>query len=269
MTSVSKNVYIDKLDDIVHDYNNTYNRTIKIKPADVKDNTYIDFKKEVNVKEVKVRDHVKISKYKNKGYTPNSSEEVFVVSKIQFHGHYMLNGKVMIIHLIAGLVKKIWCDSIVRVFKTLVTLQHIKMSKYFPKPCRSFGRNINVKDDLSNYATKTDIKNISEVDTSSFALKTNLANLKTEVDKLDINKLVPVPTDLSKLSYVVKNDVVKKTVYDKLVAKKNAVDTSDFVLKTKYDTDKLELENKISNVTDFVKKAKVTELENKVFILVI
>ena len=80
---------------------------------------------------------------------------------------------------------------------------------------------------------------------------------------------MPVPTDLSKLSYVVKNDEVKKTVYDKLVAKKNAVDTSDFVLKTKYDTDKLELENKISNVTDFVKKAKVTELENKVFILVI
>ena len=80
---------------------------------------------------------------------------------------------------------------------------------------------------------------------------------------------MPVPTDLSKLSYVVKNDVVKKTAYDKLVAKKNAVDTSDFVFKTKYDTDKLELENKISNVTDFVKKAKVTELENKVFILVI
>ena len=86
------------------------------------------------------------------------------------------------------------------------------MSKYFPKPFRSFGRNINVKVDLSNYATKTDIKNIPHVDTSSFALKTNLASLRTEVDKLDINKLVPVPTDLSKLSNVVKNDVVKKTV---------------------------------------------------------
>ena len=72
------------------------------------------------------------------------------------------------------------------------------MSKYFPKPYRSFGRNINVKVDLSNYATKPDIKNISHVDTSSFALKTNLAILKTEVDKLDISKLVPVPTDLSK-----------------------------------------------------------------------
>ena len=74
------------------------------------------------------------------------------------------------------------------------------MSKYFPKPFRSFGRNINVKVDLSNYATKTDIKNISHVGTSSFVLKTNLANLKAEVDKLDIDKLVPVPVDLNKLS---------------------------------------------------------------------
>ena len=83
------------------------------------------------------------------------------------------------------------------------------MSQYFPKPFRSFGRNINVKVDLSNYAAKADIKNISHVDTSSFALKTNLANLKTEVDKLDIDKLAPVPVDLSKLSDVVQNDVVK------------------------------------------------------------
>ena len=74
---------------------------------------------------------------------------------------------------------------------------------------------INVKVDLSNCATKADIKNISHVHTSSFALKTNLANLNTEVDKLDIHKLVPVPTDLSKLSNVVKNDVVKKTDYNK------------------------------------------------------
>ena len=75
---------------------------------------------------------------------------------------------------------------------------------------RSFGGNINVKVDLSNYATKTDLKNVTHVDTSSFALKTNLASLKTEVDKLDIVKLVPVSVDLSKLSDVVKNDVLKK-----------------------------------------------------------
>ena len=93
------------------------------------------------------------------------------------------------------------------------------MSQQFPEPFRCFGGNIKVKVDLSNYATKTDLKIVTHVDTSSFALKINLANLKTEVDKLDIDKLAPVPVDLSKLSDVVKNDVVKKAVYDKLVAK--------------------------------------------------
>ena len=116
------------------------------------------------------------------------------------------------------------------------------MSQYFPKPYEPFGGDINVRVDLSNYATKTDIKNISHVDTSSFALKSNLASLKTEADKLDIDKLVPVPVDLIKLSDVVKNDVVKKTVYNKLVAKVNSIDTSRFVLKTSYDTNKKELE---------------------------
>ena len=83
------------------------------------------------------------------------------------------------------------------------------MSQYFPKLYEPFGGDINVKIDLSNYVTKADIKNISHADTSSFALKTNLASLKTEVDKLDIDKLVPVPVDLNKLSDLVKN-VVKK-----------------------------------------------------------
>ena len=87
------------------------------------------------------------------------------------------------------------------------------MSQYFPKPFNShFGDSIKVKIDLSNYATKTDLKNVTHVDTSSFALKTNLVNLKTEVDKSDIDKLAPVPVDLNKLSDVVKNDVVKKCV---------------------------------------------------------
>ena len=84
------------------------------------------------------------------------------------------------------------------------------MSQYFPKRCEPFGWDINLKVDLSNYATKADIKKISHVDTSSFALKTNLATLKTEVDKLDIDKLAPVSVDLSKLSDVVENYVVKK-----------------------------------------------------------
>ena len=145
----------------------------------------------------------------------------------------------MIILLIAGLIKK--------------TLY--KISQYFPKPFEPFGGDINVTVDLSNYATKYDIKNITHVNTSSFALKTNLPNLKTEVDKLDIEKLATVPVDLSKLSNVIKNDVVKKTVYDKLVAKVNNIDTSDFVLK------------KIPSISGLVKKTdyntKISDIENK------
>ena len=153
MTSIPKNVYIDKLYDIVNEYNDTHHRTIKMKPVDVKDNTYIDFSKEVNDKDpkFKVADHVRISKYKNcfaKGYTPNWSEEVFLIKKVkntvpwthiindldgekiigtfyekklqktnqQEFGierviknkviNYMSNGKVMIVRLIAGLIKK-------------------------------------------------------------------------------------------------------------------------------------------------------------------
>ena len=105
---------------------------------------------------------------------------------------------------------------------------------------------------------------MTHVDTSSFALKTNLANLKTEVDKLGIDKLAPVAADLSKLSDAVKNDAIKKTVSDKLVAKLNNIDTSDFMLKSKYHTDKTELENKIPDVNNLVKKTKLTVLENKI-----
>ena len=110
----------------------------------------------------------------------------------------MPNEKGMIIVLIVGLVKR----------------SHIKMSHYFPEPFTSFGGSINVKVDLSNYATKIDLKNMTHVDTSSFALKTDLVSLKTKVDKLDIDKLVPVPVYLSKLSDVLKNDVFKKGEYD-------------------------------------------------------
>ena len=115
----------------------------------------------------------------------------------------------MIIHLIVALIKK----------------TVYKLSQYFSQPFRCFGRNMNVKVDLSNHATKTDLKNVTHVDTSS------LASLKTEVDKLDINKLVPVPVDLSKLSDVVKIDVIKKAVFDKLVEKVNNIDTSGYVMK--------------------------------------
>ena len=144
----------------------------------------------------------------------------------------------------------------------------VKISQYFPKPYEPFGGDINVKADLSNYATKADIKNISHVDTSIFALKINLVSLKADVDKLDIDKLMPVPTDLSKLSNVVKNGVAIKAEYDKLVAKVNSIDTSGLVLKSKYDTDKSELENKIPDTSGLVKNtdydAKITEIEGKI-----
>ena len=125
------------------------------------------------------------------------------------------------------------------------------MSQYFPKPYEAFGDN-NVKVDLSNYATKADIKNILHVDTSSFALKTSLTNLKTEVDKLDIDKLLPVPTDLSKLSNAVKNDVVKKTGYNtKITEIENKIpDTSGLATKSALTT----VENKIPDTSGLVKK---------------
>ena len=147
------------------------------------------------------------------------------------------------------------------------------MSQYFPKPYEAFNGDINAKVALSNYATKADIKNISLVDISRFVLKTNWANLKTEVNKLDIDKLKPLPDDVIKLSNVVTNEVAKKTEHNKLAAKVNAIplnniNTSRFVLKTKYDTDKSELENKIPDTSGLVKNTdyntKITEIESKI-----
>ena len=144
----------------------------------------------------------------------------------------------------------------------------MKMGQYFRKPYEPFGGNISIKVDLANYATKIDIKNILHIHTSSFALKSNLACLKTEVDKLDIDKLVPISVDLGKLSDLIKNDAVKKAVYDKLVEKVNNIDTSRFVLKIKNDLDKVELENKIPDTIEVVKKldynSKSTEITYKI-----
>ena len=141
------------------------------------------------------------------------------------------------------------------------------MSQYFPTPSLDY-KNIKVEIDLSNYATKKEIYDITYVDTSNFALKINLANLKTEIDKLDFGNLTTVSVDLSKLSNIVKNDVIKKTVYDKLVAKVNKINTSDFVLKTNFNTKLTGLENKIPNTNGLVKKTyyntKITEIENKI-----
>ena len=142
------------------------------------------------------------------------------------------------------------------------------MSTYYP-PYKSSSNNIKVELDLTNYATKTDLNNITHVDTSSFARKTNLVALKTEVDKIDLDKLKTAPTDLAKLTNAVENDLVKKTVYNTKVTsiegqiagltkntidnladitKLKAIDTNSFVLKTKLASDVTTLENKIDTV---------------------
>ena len=145
----------------------------------------------------------------------------------------MLNGKDIIILLIVGLIKMI-----------------LQMSnKYFPS-YRGTSNNIKVQLDLSNYSKKTDLKNIAHIDVSSYATKTNLAALKTEVDKMiiDIDKLKTVPNDLAKLSNVVKNDVVKRTIYNTLKNKVDAINTSGFVTRTKFTTDTNALDDKIDKV---------------------
>ena len=109
-------------------------------------------------------------------------------------------------------------------------------NKYFP-PYRGTSNDIKVELDLSNYATKTDLKNMTHIDVSSYATKINLAVLKSEVDKIDIDKLKTVPNYLAKLSNNVKNDVLKKTTYNTLKNKVDAIDTSGFATRTKFTTD--------------------------------
>ena len=155
------------------------------------------------------------------------------------------------------------------------------MSRYYP-PYKSSSSNVKVELDLTNYATKTDLKNITHVDVSSFASKTNLAALKTEVDKIDVDKLKTAPVDLAKLTNAVENDLVKKTDYNSKVTtietqiagltkntvdnladitKLKAIDTNSFVLKTKLASDVTTLENKIDIVDK--KIPDVSELATK------
>ena len=162
----------------------------------------------------------------------------------------------MIIHLTVGLVKQVIIKS------------YYKMSQYYP-PYRSSRNNIKVELDLANYATKTDLNNITDVDVSSFASKTNLAALKTEVDKIDADKLKTAPTDLAKLTNAIENDVVKKTDHNTKVTsieaqiagltkntvdnladitKLKAIDTNSFVNKTKFSADINTLDDKIDGV---------------------
>ena len=142
------------------------------------------------------------------------------------------------------------------------------MGQYFP-PYNNSSENIKVELDLSNYATKKDIKDIAHVDTSSYAIKTNLAALKTEVDNIDTDKLKTVPNDLAKLSNIVKNDAVKKADYNTLKSKVDGTDTSAFVTRTKFTADTNALNDKIDKVekkipvlTDFVTTARFYHEKN-------
>ena len=162
------------------------------------------------------------------------------------------------------------------------------MNKYFTEPYEPFGRDINVKIDLSNYGTKDDIKNITHVNTSNFALKTNLSNLKTKVDKLDIDKLkslpnnlsilktkvdkldidklLPLPADLSKLSNVVKNEVVKETEYDAKIKniEGKIPDISNLATKSNFNTKINKVKNEIASNTGLATTSALTAVENEI-----
>ena len=131
------------------------------------------------------------------------------------------------------------------------------MSTYYP-PYKSSSSNIKVELDLTNYATKTDLKNIIHTDVSSFASKTNLAALKTEVDKIDVDKLKTVPDDLAKLSNVVKNEVVKKTDFS----------ADNYVTRTKFSTDTNALDDEIDKVNKKVPDVSNLATKSSVTILV-
>ena len=200
-----KNVYIDKLNDIVNKYN-TYHGTIKMKPVDVKSNTYIEPSNEINNKDpkFKIGDIVRISKYKNifaKSYTQNWSEEVFVIKKVKntvpwTHVINNLNGEIL-----GTFYQKELQKTNQKEFRIEKVIKR-KGDTLYAKWKVEFNSWIDKKSNVD----KLDIDKLKNV-------PSNLSNLKSKVDNLDVDKLVPVPVDLSKLSDVVKNDV-KKTEYD-------------------------------------------------------
>ena len=215
MTSISKYLYVDKLDDIVNKYNNTYHSTIKMKPVVVTSSRYIDSGRENNEEHPKleVGEHTRISKYKNifaKGYSPNRSE-VFVVKKVK--------NTVPWRHCISDLNG----EEIVEMFyKKELQRTHQKEFRVEKVIKRKGYKLYNEQKSYDNYATKSDLQKATGVATSNFAKRTVLASLKSDLDILDIDKLKTAHVNLSTLSNVVKSNVVKKDVYDELVKKGNA-----------------------------------------------
>ena len=219
MISISKNVYINELDQIVNKYNNTYHSTIKMKPANVKSNTYIDSGKETNDENPKfeIGHNVRISKYKNvfpKVYILDRSEEVFVIRKVKntvllTHVINNLNWEEIVgtfyekemqkanqIGFKIGKVTKRKGDTLCikwkgynNSFNSWIDKKCIVwIGEYFPKP-KYLGANVKVQLNLSNCVTKANLKHVTGADTSDVSKKTNLANLKSNLDELDIDKL--------------------------------------------------------------------------------
>ena len=318
MTSTSKNVYIGELEDIANKYSNAYHEAIKMKLVNLKSNRYIDFSKKNNKEspKFKIDDNVKIRKYKNifpTCYVPNWSEEVLVIKKVK--------NTVLWIYVISDLkgeeiVGKSYGKELQKAnqkefkvdkkkgdklydkqegydssFNRWIDKKTIQISECLPEPKFSGGR-VKVELDLSNYATKPDLENATDLDTSKFAkivdlvnlksdvdkldidklknVPTNLSNLKSKVDKIDVDKLVPVPVDSSKLSDVVKNDVVKKDVYNAKIKtiEDNIPDITNLTTNTTLDPNINEVENKIPNITNLTTtvalNANINEVKNKI-----
>ena len=268
MTAVSKNVDFGVLDDISHKYINTYHNSVSVqmRPIDATSNSYTECNVYYNARNAKfeIDGHVRISNTKNvllKTMLLIGLRKFLwlIKSKILCHRHMWrnLNGEETVETFYVKELQK--TNQIefrnVKVIRNRLYVKwngynnssnswikkktFCKMGQYFPKPYRRSDRHINVKLDLSSYVTQSDLKNVTCVYT--LATKSNSGELKAEVDKIGIDKWKAVPTDLSKLSHVVDNDVFKKNVYVKLVAKVKNIDTSGFVLKTKYDQDKSNL----------------------------
>ena len=230
MTSISRNMYSDELDDMVNECNDTYHRTTKTKPVDVKSSAYIDFGVINNEKNPKfeVGDHVRILKYNSifaKDYVPNWSEEVFVTKKVKtMHWTYLIEDINEAKHFGKFYEKELQkinqtdfrIEKIIRRkgdrlsikwkgYDNSLTVGLIKKiflykMSYFQTPCPRSKDKIKVEIDFSNYAAQSDLKNGTDVDTSKFAKMNNLANLKSNIDKLDIGKFETALIDLTKLS---------------------------------------------------------------------
>ena len=282
MTYIGKNVYSNVLDDIVIKYNSTVHSSLKIKPKDVTDDSFVEYNEESNKKDpkFKIGDHVRISKYKivfSKCYTPNWSEEIFVVREVQntVLWTYLindLNGKKIIGSFCGKELQKtdqkeFRIEKVIKEkgnklsvkwkgydssFNNWIDKKDIYKMRDYLTDYKSRTSNVKVEISLSNNGTKEGLKNITHVDTSSYALKTSLSALKTEVDKLDIPKLTTVPADLSKLTNKVANDLVEETDFNNL---KKKVD--------KNETDNNNLETKVNN-NDSTTKTSINNLKTKV-----